>query len=162
MSLLEASHLKFQPLSLILATILGKEKPLNETRTLVAFFCCSLALDFSFAALWKKMKNIVILKKFVQQYKLKWNYVYLSRTLFSGFWRMLNQRFSVRISNNVGILNHHGIVSGQQGCTSVYFFLKQQCYSEPNFIEINEKPEFTCSEITISSMPTKTHHLDFH
>ena len=54
MSLLEASHLKFQPLSLILATILGKEKPLNETRTLVAFFCCSLALDFSFAALWKK------------------------------------------------------------------------------------------------------------
>lgn len=72
------------------------------------------------------------------------------------------QRFSVRISNNVGILNHHGIMSGQQGCTSVYFFLKQLCYSEPNFIEINEKPEFICSEITISSMPTKTHHLDFH
>ena len=72
------------------------------------------------------------------------------------------QRFFVRISNNVGILNHHGIMSGQQGCTSVYFFLKQLCYSEPNFIEINEKPEFICSEITISSMPTKTHHLDFH
>ena len=71
MSLLEASHLKFQPLSLILATILGKEKPLNETHTLVAFFCCSLALDFSFAALWEKIKNILILKKFVQQYILK-------------------------------------------------------------------------------------------
>ena len=52
------------------------------------------------------------------------------------------QRFSVRISNNVGILNHHGIMSGQQGCTSVYFFLKQQRHKEPNSIEINEKSEY--------------------
>lgn len=81
---------------------------------------------------------------------------------FSQGFDEFYQRFSVRISNNVGILNHHGIMSGQQGCTSVHFFLKQQCYSEPNFIEINEKPEFICSEITISSMLTKTHHLDFH
>lgn len=121
--------------------------------TLAAFFCCSLALAFSFAALQKKRTKIMLIYKYSITH-IHFSFMHWSRTFFSEI--SFNQGYSKSTSNNVGI---NKIITENDWTTTLHAKCSTQvknCTNTQTFFFLSLWQLFFCNYTCNPSAVSKT------